>query len=82
MQLALLYPDILIRWFRDGGEVVDAEKIVQKATERAMAMQKLQLATQVEAGGEVQPGTPSGGNTEEEFGTNAGETEREGEAIS
>ena len=83
MQLALLFPDILIRWFRDGGEVVDAEDIVAKATERAMAMQKLQLATEADAGGGGgQGGSPPNGNKEEQFGTNAGETEREGEAIS
>ena len=81
MQMALLFPEVLIRWFRDGAEIPDAEEIIRKAGERALQLRKLQG---VEAGA----GAPTGGsaptsdaNEEETFGTQAGETERDGEAI-
>ena len=83
LQLALLFPEILIRWFRDGAEIPDAEDIVAKAGERALAMKKAEFAA---AGGGGEGGTPEGPpppgpSSEETFGTQAGETEREGEAL-
>jgi hypothetical protein len=80
MNLALLYPEVLVRWFRDGLEITDAEDIIKKATERALAMQKLQMAAK--GGGPDQAGATSDANTEETFGTQAGETERDGQAVS
>jgi hypothetical protein len=86
MQLALLFPEILIRWFRDGAEIPDAEDIVKKAGERAIAMQKVQFAAEGGGGGGEAVGaqgspSPPGASTEESFGTQAGETERDGEAL-
>jgi hypothetical protein len=85
MQMALLFPEILVRMFRDGAEVADAEEIVKRASERALAMKKMEFAAQ--NGGASQPGgggegSPSAANQEETFGTEAGETERDGQAIS
>lgn len=78
LNLALMFPELLIRWFRDGAEVPDAEDIVKNATERAMAMRKLEAVEGGGGGGGVPPAAPG---REEEFGTRTGETEREGEAI-
>jgi hypothetical protein len=81
MQLALLYPEVLVRWFRDGAEVTDAEDIIKRATERALAMKKLELASgAAPAGMEGEAGGP--GTAEESFGTEAGQTERDGSALS
>jgi hypothetical protein len=82
MQLALLYPEVLVRWFRDGAEITDAEEIIGKATERALAMEKLQVAEGASsAGAGGRGGSPPNPNDEEAFGTESGETEREGEAL-
>jgi len=81
MQLMMLAPEVLIRWFRDGAEVTDAEDIVKKMTERALAMQKLQMAAQAAPTG-TEGGSSGPGSAEESFGTETGETERDGQAIS
>jgi hypothetical protein len=77
-RLALLAPEILIRMFRDGADIVDAEDIVEKMTERALAMKRLELAV-----GAAGKGTVPAERLQapEDFGTRAGETEREGSAI-
>jgi len=82
MQLMMLAPEVLIRWFRDGAEVTDAEDIVKKMTERALAMQKLQMASQAAPAGGTEGGSSGPGSAEESFGTETGETERDGQAIS
>lgn len=78
--LALLAPEILVRWFRDGAaDVTDAERIVQNMTQRALALKKLELmAMGGGGGGSVPMERPE---ADESFGTAAGQTEREGEAV-
>lgn len=85
--LALLAPEILIKWFRDGEEIVEAETIVANMSERALALKKLELA-QLQGGPAGGPSAGPGvapepeGGPDETFGTQAGETEQQGEAIS
>jgi len=76
--LALLAPEILVRMFRDGADIVDAEDIVEKMIDRALAMQKMELMMGAAKGGSVPQERLQ---NPEDFGTQAGETEQGGQAL-
>jgi len=81
-QLLLTMPEILVRWFRDGADIPDAEQIIENAQKRTLAL--MQLETMQAAAGASDKGQPSiaAPGAPETFGTQAGETEREGQRIS
>jgi len=78
-RLSILAPELLVRWFRDGADIVDAEAIVQRFTQRALALKKLEMMSAGGMGGGSVPMEQP--EADESFGTAAGETEREGEAV-
>lgn len=90
--LALLAPEILIRWFRDGEEIVDAEKIVSDMSDRALQLLRIEMGGGAgpQGGGQSSPGGAAGTGgvapepgqeANEDFGTQAGQTERDGQAV-
>ncbi len=71
------YPDVGLIYLRDVLHLPNAEQVVQKAVQEAQTQNMLEMAMQNEAAG---MGTPTG-SSEEAFGTEAGETEREGQRV-
>lgn len=95
-QLLLTFPEILVRWFRDGLDIPDAEQIVVAAQQRTLAMMQMRMVAQGgnpgEAGGPGGPGGAAGagpapparspaGGAPETFGTGPGQTQREGQRV-
>lgn len=83
-ELVMMYPEVVVQYLRDVLDFKDATNIVQKATQQIqmkMMMEAVQNAAsgndQEERGRASQPG-----NKEENMGTEAGQTEKQGAAIS
>jgi hypothetical protein len=79
-RLALLAPEVLVRWFRDGMEIPDAEAIVERMTDRALALKRLSIMSQGQ-GGPLGSVPTEQFEADETFGTLPGEAEQQGEAI-
>lgn len=74
-QLLMTMPEVIVRYLRDGLDIVDGEAIVKQAV-LSMAMQMAQAQGQMGAGAQ----SPNA-SSPETFGTGPGETQREGQAI-
>jgi len=93
-EVPMMFPELVTRYLRDGLDIVDGEEIVKRFLQRMLARQVGQLQGRQSAsagaggggGGQAQIGAgtqeaTSGLNEESSFGTEAGQTEREGQAI-
>ncbi len=87
-EIVMSYPDLITRYFRDSLNFKDAAQIVQKAIESIQQKQIMDFMVNQSAnedakeeaeaaGGPTSPQT----SAEADFGTQAGQTEREGQAI-
>ncbi len=78
-QLAIQYPEPLTRYMRDIMEIPDAEAIVKRAAMQAQQQMYLQML--LEGGGDPSAAAGAAPVDEADFGTQAGETEREGQRL-
>src|SRR5213593_2804828 len=72
-----LFPELVVRLFRDGLDIADADAIVSKAQIMIEARQRLLASQGQQARGQAVPGSGSESN----FGTAAGQTERAGQMV-
>ena len=83
--IAMVLPELVERYLRDGLEIVDAKEIIQAMLKRLLLRQigqaRAAQAGQAQAVESGRQGSAAGPGGEEDFGTQAGETERQGEAI-
>lgn len=77
-EAALMFPDLVVRIFRDGLDIVDADAIVARAQMMIDSRERLANARNQEPPrGQATPGSGSESN----FGTRPGETEKQGGEI-
>lgn len=77
-EATVMFPELVVRIFRDGLDIADADAIVAKAQMMIDSRERLAAARGQEPGrGQASPGSGSESN----FGTEAGETERQGGEI-
>ena len=77
-EATVMFPELVVRIFRDGLDIADADAIVAKA--QVMIEQQRQLLASAGQGPTPRPVPGSG--SESNFGTQAGETEKQGVRIS
>lgn len=70
MDLIPIMPELIERYLRDGLDIVDAKEIMTNAVLRNAMLQQQAQASQ-----------PSSGGSDSSFGTQAGETERDGQRV-
>jgi hypothetical protein len=77
-EIMQILPDLIVRYFRDGLEIADADDLIVRAQQALAARQAAEAAQAMEAaGGQAVPGS----GTESNFGSQAGETERGGVRV-
>lgn len=77
-EATMMFPELVVRIFRDGLDIVDADQIVAQAQMMIDSREKL-LASRAQEGTKGQ--AIAGSGSESNFGTQAGQTEKQGGAI-